>query len=136
MNDNERESLQLAMLQVEAAQNRINDLRSTLAELAKMSDGDKASNLLKIPWIGQNTARPDDDYSNSDCGPACLAMWLNWLDHVVTVDDVSASTGIPRGYSYTIPANIITAAGHWSLKLERVLNLSSDAIKFEIDHDA
>lgn len=139
MNDNERESLQLAMLQVEALQNRINDVRSTLATLAKMSDSTRTSNLLKIPWIGQNTAAATDDYSNNDCGPACLSMWLNWSSteerKMITVDEVSAATGLPRGYTYTIPANLITAAAHWQLRLERVLNLSADGIKREIDHE-
>jgi hypothetical protein len=134
VNENEREYLQLAMLQVETLANRINDLRSTLAEL-KMSDGTKTSRLLAIPWIGQNTASTDDDYSNSDCGPACLAMWLTWhdQDHIITVDDVSAATGLPLGYKYTIPANLITAAAHWQLKLERVLNFSFDMIRGEIN---
>ena len=134
MNENERESLQLAMLQVETLANRLNDLRSTLAELAKMSDGTKTSNFLAIPWIGQNTARTDDDYSNSDCGPACVAMWINWLKHViVSVDDVSAATGLQHGYQYTVPMNLITAAAHWQLNLERVLNFSFDMIRGEIN---
>src|SRR5512136_647111 len=95
----------------------------------------KADNMHRIPiaWMGQNTSATTDDYSNSDCGPACVAMWLNWLGHTVTVDDVSAATGLTRGYKYTLPTHLITAASHWSVVLARAITFTPSAIKAEID---
>lgn len=95
-----------------------------------------SKHLLAVPWIGQNVPSvTTDDYSNSDCGPACVAMWLNYLraSVPVTVDDVSKATGLPVGYKYTIPGNLITAAAKWNLKLDRVINLSPAAIRAQID---
>jgi len=89
---------------------------------------------LDVPWIGQNVAECNtDDYSNSDCGPASLAMWIGYLGRVVTVDQVSVATGLPRGFTYTLPAHLITAAGNFGLNLKRVIGLTHDMIKAEID---
>jgi hypothetical protein len=90
-------------------------------------------NKLDVPWIGQNTALTTDDWSNSDCGPAVIAMWLNFVGRVVTVDQVSAATGLARGYKYTLPAVLIKAAAAYGLNLERVINITPEAIKVEID---
>jgi hypothetical protein len=90
--------------------------------------------LTAVPWIGQNTARTDDDYSNSDCGPACVAMWLNYRSKVVTVDDVSKATGKPPGYTYTVFADLDRAANFYGLDLVHYLGtLTLDIIRREID---
>jgi hypothetical protein len=89
---------------------------------------------LGISWIGQNTSAITDDYSNSDCGCACVAMWLNFVGVHKTVDDVSAATGLARGYTYTLPAHLMKAAKYYGLSFTRVMNLSVDAIKTEILH--
>lgn len=133
MNSDERESLQLALLKLETMQNQLSGLRDILLSLAKDANH---STRLTIPWIGQNTARTDDDFTNNDCGPAVLTMWLNWLGHVVTVDDVSAATGLSRNYKSTTYAHLIKAAAAYGLTLERVTSLTLDAIRFEIDHES
>lgn len=92
-------------------------------------------NPLPVPWIGQNVNDCNsDDFSNSDCGCACVAMWLGYLKRVVTVDEVSVATGQPRGFTYTLPAHLITAAVRYNLKLIRALNLDFDKIKAQIDN--
>ncbi len=97
--------------------------------------GNGAPNMKRIdvPWIGQNTNRPDDDWSNSDCGPTCVAMWLRSRGEAANVDDVSRATGLAKGYLYTLPAHLITAAGHYGLRLQRVVHFKISDIKSQID---
>ena len=55
---------------------------------------------LAVPWIGQNVRDvATDDYSSSDCGPACVAMWLTYRGKTPTVDDVSKATGLSAGFT-------------------------------------
>lgn len=84
-----------------------------------------------VPWLSQ--LGPDAAYSNSDCGPACVAMWLRSRNQSVTVDQISKSTGLPTGYRYTTPGNLITAGHAFGLELARVLGLTVDRLKQEID---
>jgi uncharacterized protein YvpB len=73
--------------------------------------------LLKVPWVGQNTIRTDDDYSNSDCGAACVAMWLRFRGVEVSVDAVSVATGRQANYPYTTFADLDKAANKYGLDL-------------------
>jgi uncharacterized protein YvpB len=103
-----------------------------LAGLA--GDGIPAIKALPIPWASQ--LGTDASYSNSDCGPTCATMWLRWLGKAVTVDQVSIATGLPRGYKYTLPANLMMAAKTFGLNLTRTLNVSIDALCASIDQGA
>lgn len=86
---------------------------------------------VTVAWMSQ--LGPDAAYSNSDCGPACLAMWLRSRAKAVTVDQVSQATGLPRGYRYTLPGNLITAAHAFGLELARNTALTVDRLQKEID---
>lgn len=89
---------------------------------------------IAAPWIGQNVREIDsDDYAGNDCGTACLAMWLGYRGQSVTVDQVSKATGLSRGFSYTLPAHLITAAGAFGLTLRRQFNITLDLIKLFIN---
>jgi hypothetical protein len=88
--------------------------------------------LRHIPWIGQNTQRTDDDFSNSDCGAACVAMWLRSMGTIIDVDTVSRATGLRLGYSSAMPTHLITAAEVCGLKLKRVFQLTPDLIRAQI----
>ena len=70
---------------------------------------------LLVPWLSQLGQRAS--YAGGDCGPACLAMWLRYLGHDVTVDDVSPRCWAWPGFSYTMPAHIINGARHWGVDL-------------------
>lgn len=84
--------------------------------------------------MGQNLAsRTDEDYSNNDCGPACIAMWLNSLGRSVTIDDVSKATGLLPGYKYTIYTHLVKAAANWQLGLMRKAPLDLAALHQQID---
>src|SRR3989304_1750141 len=94
-----------------------------------------ASNIkmLDVPWLPQNGLQVmTDDYSNSDCGTACLGMALRSRGKMVTVDEVSKETGLPAGFKYTVPADLIKAAAKFDLPLGRFVGGAPDAI---ICHD-
>lgn len=125
-------------------QNQIDQLRITqLSQLQRASavlqvmGGDvKVQGVLGVPWVGQNVREiSTDDFSNNDCGPACLTMWLNYLEKRVTVDDVSKSTGLSRGYTYTLPGHLMAAAKAYGLPLNRVTNIGLSTVKANIDNN-
>jgi len=85
--------------------------------------------MLSVPYVPQNDPmRADDDYSNSDCGPACVQMVIGWRGRVVPVDQVSMATGLPAGFKYTMPANLIVAAAKFDLALVHRFGLPTDQI--------
>lgn len=85
------------------------------------------SHRLTVQWVGQNTARADDDYTNNDCGAAALAMLVKR-----SVDDVSIATGKPRGYKLLSFDDLIRAASMFGLRLQHV-SLALAEICAEID---
>lgn len=98
-------------------------------------EGPGNQRLLNFPWLGQNVPdRHDEDYSNNDCGPASLAMWLNGYGRTLSIDDVSKATGLQRGYLYTMPADLIRAARMYGINLAHKFGTATVAsIKAEID---
>jgi hypothetical protein len=94
-----------------------------------------ASVRLKVPWIGQNTDRPDDDWSKSDCGSACLAMVANYLNHPCSVDDVSIKTGRPRNFLALDYNELIAAASRFGITLHWFGGATLDALCSDLDHN-
>lgn len=125
--------LESILLDLDAAQRRLNNLRDVLIGLSYVAEQEAKTGRLNVTWIGQNTASATDDYTNSDCGAACLAMISGYLfKHLpVTVDEVSIVTGKPRGYTSLSFNDLITAAQHFGIKLQHA-NLSLDEIGAEI----
>lgn len=123
--------------EVIAAMERLaNDLAALRDVLAadEFLEGAPAGRQLAVPWIGQNVPGVStDDLSNSDCGPACVAMWLGLLGQAVTVDQVSVATGLLPGYRYTTPAHLMVAAKTFGLQLRRVTALTPKSIEAHID---
>lgn len=88
---------------------------------------------LDIPWRGQNLPEVlSDDFSNSDCGATCLAMWLGYRNVTVTIDEVSQATGLPRHYTGARPDHLIQAASFFHLPLKRQFALGAGAIRHEL----
>lgn len=96
--------------------------------------GAPAVRIIDIPWASQ--LGKDAAYSNSDCGPACVTMWLRWLGKAVTVDQVSKATGLPQGYKYTMPANLMLAAKAHGLNIGRAFNITLASLRAAIDAGA
>lgn len=105
-----------------------------LPTFTALDPGGIPAHMIAVPWIGQNVKEiTSDDYSNNDCGPDCVAMVLHWRGLDLTVDEISKATGLPYGYSYTVPGQLIAAAKKFNLNLTRAVNLSIDSLKHEID---
>lgn len=116
--------------QIDAALAALNDASVQLKAIVQQQIA-PAPHLLSVPWLSQ--LGPDAAYSNSDCGPADVAMWLRLVGKIVSVDDVSKATGLSAGYHYTIPAQLIAAAGHYGLSLMRIVSATIDQLHAEID---
>ena len=116
-----------------------------LWERLRMHEGEDTGNwsrpygvkTLDYPWIGQNTPSNTDDMSNSDCGPACVAMLVNAKRKpadFITVDAVSRATGLSTGYTYTLPSQLITAGVKYNVPLERVFSVTAAKLRGYIDN--
>lgn len=68
---------------------------------------------LDVPYKSQNDA-DSDDHSN-DCGPASLAMMINYAGITVTVDEVSEEAGLV-GSNFSHFNDLIRAAKAWDFK--------------------
>jgi hypothetical protein len=88
--------------------------------------------LTAVPWLSQ--LGKDAAFAPGDCGPACVAMWVRYYgDDEPTVDDVSKTTGLPRGYNYTMPAHIMNSMRHYGFETYWRRNLSLTALRDELD---
>lgn len=106
----------------------ISDARSAIVEISAQTPVEVVKKL-SIPWLSQNDPRSTtDDYSNSDCGPACVAMILRARAQNVTIDDVSKATDLPQGYKYTTASNLIHAAAAFGLTLVHQFGAAADSI--------
>jgi hypothetical protein len=87
--------------------------------------------VLDVPWLSQ--LGPLASFAPGDCGPACCAMWLNFYGRAVTVDDVSAKTGLPRAYKWTLFVHLIKAMRFWGYETYWDRGLSVFDLVSEID---
>ena len=112
---------------IEMQASALNYLREVSALLRKVQGV-----VLDVPWLSQ--LGPDAAFAPGDCGPACLAMWINYLGQAsVTVDDVSKQSRLDEGFKYTMPAHLIWAARHWNIDLYWQRYLEIDDLKAELD---
>jgi uncharacterized protein YvpB len=87
---------------------------------------------LDVPWVGQNVGS-DDDWSNSDCGPACATMLLRYLGQNVTVNQASKAAGLAKGYKGTAYWDLCKILLAYKVAAGRKAGLSIDKLKAEID---
>lgn len=88
-----------------------------------------AGHRLTVQWVGQNTSRTDDDYTNNDCGAAVVAMLVG-----CSVDAVSVATGRSRGYASLSFDDLIKAAAKFGVLLHHA-SLAVAEICSEIDRN-
>ena len=87
---------------------------------------------LEIPWLSQ--LGPEAAYSNNDCGPADVAMIARWRgETLATVDTASRATGLAKGYAYTMPGHLITAARVFGINLAQATGLTISGLKADVD---
>jgi ABC-type bacteriocin/lantibiotic exporter with double-glycine peptidase domain len=82
---------------------------------------------LDVPWQGH---RRDDGGAS---GPTCLCMWLNYLGHNLTIENIDKATGLGKGFKYTSAYNLIASAKVYGLALRRIARLDMARIWQEID---
>lgn len=87
---------------------------------------------LDVPYLNQLDGA-DADYARGDCGPACVAMALNFHGQTVTVDQVSQATGLPAGFLFTSWQTLNTAARAFGYSVVSSLGNTFDDIRSEID---
>jgi len=127
--------INMMLLDVEVMQNHLNATRDNLM-LARSGLVPAPLHRLEVSWLGQNTAATTDDYSNSDCGSACVAMIANYIGKlpiIVTVDEASIATGQPRGFKSLGFADLIKAGAHFGLTLAHDYGVMIDQFSADID---
>ena len=106
--------------------------RSTAAlrHIADMIDASivPSPTMVEVPYRSQH----DDDarISRSDCGPACIAMLLEWHGVRVTIDDISRATSMGA----TNAGQLIAAAGRYGVQLKRFAPMSLTDLEELINH--
>lgn len=85
-----------------------------------LNEGDGMARILDVPYRSQW----DDDAnrSNTDCGPACLAMVLGFFGEQVTINGLLSATGAPPGQYISFG------------QLQRVARSYNVTFKYSADH--
>lgn len=97
-------------------------------------DGAPVVKQLPVPWLSQ--LGPGASYSNSDCGPACVAMVTRLYGAAPTVDEVSRATGLPAGFTSTNYAQLIKAGAKFGARLQRALGLTIATLRESVGSGA
>ena len=84
---------------------------------------------LPVPYKSQHDG--DSKVSNNDCGPASLAMVLEFLGKNISVGEVLGDLGNPKGF--TSLAQLGLVASKYGFKIESKVNASFTDIKDYID---
>ncbi len=73
--------------------------------------------MVDVPYRSQHD--PDAQLSRADCGPACVAMLLQWKGVQVSIDEISRETSLGS----TNAGQLISAAGRHGLRLSRLSDM-------------
>jgi hypothetical protein len=99
-------------------------LDEALADIRKIADMVEAMGHVGVPDLPKMRFRSqwdDDAYLfKSDCGPACLAMLLEWRGVLISINDISLECGLSENKKYTVPADLIYSAKKHGLELDAV----------------
>lgn len=79
--------------------------------------------MIEMPYRSQHD--PDAQLSRSDCGPACIAMLLQWRSVQVAIDEISRETGLGT----TNAGHLIVSAERRGLKLTRLKGMTLDDLE-------
>jgi predicted double-glycine peptidase len=85
---------------------------------------------LPIPYRSQWD--PDAGAFASDCGPACMAMVLDYYGQHVDINQLSFEAGMSTVKRYTLPGDLIHVAETRGVNLKRKLNCSLDDLVAEV----
>lgn len=102
-------------------------LSTWIGRLEAMMDGPAT---LQVPYRSQWD--PDGTKFRSDCGPASLAMVLQYYGTRVDIDQLAVESKMTSKQPYTIPGDLIECAAKHNLNLARHLGMTLDVLKIEI----
>lgn len=85
---------------------------------------------LDIPYRSQWD--PDASAFASDCGPACVAMVLDYYGQHVDINQLSFEAGMSTVKRYTLPGDLIHIAETHGVNLKRKLSCSLDDLVSEV----
>lgn len=88
-------------------------------------DGNQSA-LVPVPYRSQHDS--DAKYSRLDCGPACIAMLLEWRGTRIAIDDITRMAGSGK----TSAVELVAAAGRHGLELRRLSSMSLADIDAQI----
>lgn len=104
------------------------ELADKLREIANEVEAlETKPHMLDIPYRSQHDA--DAQLSRADCGPACVAMLVEWKGGTITVDGITALTGTGP----TDSIELTRAALVHGISLMRVNNAILSGIEAQID---
>ena len=99
------------------------DLRAIIDE--------QPTHLLGVPFRSQWD--DDGDQNKSDCGPACVAMLLEYfLGQHVDINTLAREAGMSTTKRYTLPADLIRAANLHGLALVRRTDCNMGMLQFAL----
>lgn len=124
-------SLRDLMIQVE----QILSVMRMLSNQIELLDADAlpfpTSLATAVPYRSQWDK--DGDGFASDCGPACVAMLVEWAGTRLDINQISIEAGMTPNRRFTLPADLIRSAGLHGVTLERRLPCALSDLSREID---
>jgi len=88
-----------------------------IADMIEALDAASPSVMIDVPYRSQHDM--DAQLSRADCGPACIAMLLEWRGVTVTVDSITRRTSMGP----TNAGQLMAVAAYHGLKLQRFNNM-------------
>lgn len=100
-----------------------------IGEMSHPDDAPPASKPETLDVIYRSQWDADGDDYNSDCGPASVAMVIEFLGSHVPINQVAQAANQPAHPTYTIPGDLIHAAAKYGVTLRRVLGLTIEMLR-------
>jgi len=96
--------------------------RQAVRKVADMIEAmEKPQVMSELPQVRYRSQwDADATYVKSDCGPACLAMLLEFRSIHVSIDDISKACGMGPNKKHSTTADLIGVAKKFALALEAV----------------
>jgi hypothetical protein len=88
--------------------------------------------ISAVPYRSQWDKDADFSGSTADCGPACVAMVLEFYGRVIDINQLSRDAGLTSNRHFTLPADLIRAASLYGTTLVRRYACTLDTLADEI----
>jgi len=89
-----------------------------IANMIEAMDAPALPKFVDVPYRSQHD--PDAQLTRADCGPACVAMLLEWRQIGISIDSITRRTSLGA----TNAGQLMAVAAYHGLKLERYNNMT------------